>query len=81
MDINKTACNFSQNHIVWKNLKPNDGFGFCPNVAFEDGEFKEANKAVNDQGEGAGTNYLFSSLNSSGSVLTFSTSQALDLST
>jgi hypothetical protein len=53
---------------------------------FEDDEFKEDNKALNDQGEGEGTNSFLSSLNSlssnsSGSVLTFSISQALDLST
>ena len=59
-------------------------FGFCPNVTFEDDENKEDNKALKDQGEG--TNSFLSSLNSlssnsSGSVLTFSTSHALDLST
>ena len=32
-----------------------DGFGFCPNVTFEDDEFKD-NKALNDQGKGEGTN-------------------------
>ena len=32
-----------------------DGFGFCPNVTFEDDEFKD-NKALNDQGTGGGTN-------------------------
>ena len=49
-------------------------------------EFKKDKKALLDQGEGEGTNSFLSSLNSSssnssGSVLTFSTSQALDLST
>ena len=43
---------------------------------FEDDEFKEDNKALNDQGEGKGTNLCLSSLNSSslnslGLVLTF----------
>ena len=78
---------FTENLSVWREkTTPNDGFGFCPNVTFEDDEFKEDNKALNDQGEGEGTNSFLSSLNSlssnsSGSVLTFSTSQALDLST
>ena len=31
---------------------PNDGSGFCPDVTFEDDEFKEDNKVLNDQGEG-----------------------------
>jgi hypothetical protein len=35
--------------------KNNDGFRFCPNVSFEDNEFKD-NKALNDQGKGEGTN-------------------------
>ena len=35
--------------------KTNDRSGFCPNVTFEDDEFKEDNKALNDQGEGEGT--------------------------
>ena len=35
---------------------PNDGFGFCPNVTFEDNEFKDDNKALNDLGEGEVTN-------------------------
>jgi hypothetical protein len=57
------------------------------NLTFEDDEFKEDNKAMDDQGEGKRELMLFlSSLNflsstSSASVLTFSTSQALDLST
>ena len=65
----------------------NDGSGFCPNPTFEDDEFKEDNKALNDQGEGERELMFFlSSLKSlsstsSGVVLTFSTSQALDLST
>ena len=47
---------------------------------FEDDEFEEDNKALNDQGEGEGTNSFLSSLNSSssnssGSGLTFLTSQ------
>jgi hypothetical protein len=46
-----------QNHIVWREkTKLNEGFGFCPNVTFEDDEFKEENKMLNDQGEGEGTN-------------------------
>jgi hypothetical protein len=34
--------------------KPNDGCRFCPNVTFEDNEFKD-NKALNDQGNDEGT--------------------------
>ena len=30
----------------------NNGSGFCSNLTFEDDEFKEDNKALNDQGEG-----------------------------
>ena len=41
-----------QNQMVWKRTTPNNGSGFCPNVAYEDDEFKEDNKALNDQGEG-----------------------------
>jgi hypothetical protein len=37
--------------MFWKKTTPNDGSGFCPNVIFEDDEFKEDNKALNDQGE------------------------------
>ena len=53
---------------------------------FENNEFKEDKKALEDQDEDEETNYFLSLLNSSssnssGSVLTFSTSQALDLST
>ena len=40
-----------QNQMVWKKTTPNDGSGFCPNVIFEDDEFKEDNKALHDQGE------------------------------
>jgi hypothetical protein len=73
--------------MVWKKTTLNNRSGFCPNLTFEDDDFKEDNKALNDQGEGERELMLFSSsLNSlsstsSGSVLTFSTSQALDLST
>ena len=53
---------------------------------FEEHEFNEDKKALNDQGEGEGTNSFLSSLNSSssnpsGSFLTFSSSQAFDFST
>ena len=41
--------NFSRN-VTQKN----DGFRFCPNVIFEDDEFKD-NKALNDQGKDEGT--------------------------
>ena len=37
--------------MFWKKTTPNDGSGFCQNVIFEDDEFKEDNKALNDQGE------------------------------
>jgi hypothetical protein len=73
--------------MVWKKIIPNDGSRFCPNVTFEDEEFKQDNKALNDQGEGERELMPFlSSLNSLSStslssVLTFSTLQALDLST
>jgi hypothetical protein len=68
--------------MLWKKITPNNGSGFCPNLPFEDDEFKEDNKALNDQGKGEGELMLFSSSLkslSSTSVLTFSTSQALDL--
>ena len=42
-------------YCLEKKTKSNDGSGFCPNVTFEDDEFKEDNKALNDQGEGEGT--------------------------
>ena len=76
----------NQNFIVWKKKRPNNGYGFCPNVTLEDDDFKQDNKALNDQVEGEGTNSFLSSLNSlspnsSGSVLTFSISQVIDLST
>jgi hypothetical protein len=38
--------------MVWKKTSLNEGSGFCPNVTFEDDEFKEVNKELNDQGEG-----------------------------
>ena len=46
------------------NCTSKDGFGFCPNVTFEDDEFKEDNTALNDQGEDKGNNSFLSSLNS-----------------
>jgi hypothetical protein len=53
-DINLTLDNFLMNltrklHYQVK-TKSIDGSGFCPNVSFEDNEFKE-NKALNDQGK------------------------------
>ena len=47
--------NFSMNSKSYCLEKNNDGFRFCPNVSFEDNEFKD-NKALNDQGKGEGTN-------------------------
>ena len=38
--------------MLWKKSPANDRSGFCPNITFEDDEFKEDNKALNDQGEG-----------------------------
>ena len=38
--------------MVWKKTMLNDGSGFCPNLTFEDDEFNEDNKALNDQREG-----------------------------
>jgi hypothetical protein len=38
--------------MVWKKTTPNEGSGFCPNVTFEDDDFKEGNKALKDLGEG-----------------------------
>jgi hypothetical protein len=32
--------------MLWKKTTPNDGSGFCPNLTFVDGEFKEDNKAL-----------------------------------
>jgi hypothetical protein len=43
-------------------MKSNNGCGFCPNVTFEDNEFKE-NKALNDQGKDKGTNIVTAQLN------------------
>ena len=37
--------------IKWISTKSNNGCIFCPNVTFEDDEFKD-NKALNDQGKG-----------------------------
>ena len=45
--------------MLWKKTTPNDGSGFCPNLTFEDDEFKEDNKALNDQGEGERELMLF----------------------
>ena len=44
--------NFDRSTLTlrWKKFK-NDGSGFSPNLTFEDDEFKEDNKAFNDQGE------------------------------
>jgi hypothetical protein len=42
--------------------KSNDGCGFCPNVTFEDNEFKD-NKAWNDQGKDEGTIIVKAQLN------------------
>ena len=44
-----------QNQMVWKKT----GSGFCPNVTFEDDEFKEDNEALNDQGKGERELMLF----------------------
>jgi hypothetical protein len=44
--------------MLWKKTTPNKGSGFCPNLTFEDDEFKEDNKALNDQGEGEGEREL-----------------------
>jgi hypothetical protein len=44
---------------VEEEKKSNDWFGFCPNVTFEDDEFKDDNKALNDQDECKGTNSFF----------------------
>ena len=40
----------SKSYCLEEEKTPNDGFGFCPNVTFDD------NKALNDQGIGEGTN-------------------------
>jgi hypothetical protein len=42
-----------QNQMLWKKTTSNNGSGsgFCPNRTFEDDEFKEDNKALNDHGE------------------------------
>ena len=37
----------------------NNGSGFCPNLTFEDDEFKEDNKALNDQCKGERELMLF----------------------
>ena len=37
----------------WGKKTLNDRSGFCPNLTFIDDEFKEDNKSLNDQGEGA----------------------------
>jgi hypothetical protein len=49
----------NQTEIVWKKTTSNDRFGFCQNVTFEDDEFKEDNKGLNDQGEGERELILF----------------------
>ena len=43
-----------QNYIIREKTKSIDGGRFCPNVTFEDNEFKD-NKALNDQGKDKGT--------------------------
>jgi hypothetical protein len=48
-----------QNQMVWKKTTRNDGYEFCPNVIFEDDEFKKDNKALHDQGEGEMERMLF----------------------
>ena len=45
--------------MVWKKTTPNEGSGFCPNVTFEDDDFKEGNKALKDLGEGERELMLF----------------------
>ena len=45
-----------QKQIVWKRTILNR---FCPNLTFEDDEFKEDNKALNDQGKGERELMLF----------------------
>ena len=48
-------------------MKSIDGSGFCPNVTFEDNEFKD-NKALNDQGKDEGTIIVTAQLNLSWSL-------------
>jgi hypothetical protein len=48
--MNLTRKKFKITSSVKKKPKSIDGSGFCPNVSFEDNEFKE-NKALNDQGK------------------------------
>ena len=45
--------------MVWKKTKLNNESGICPNLTFEDDEFKEDNKALNDQGKGERELMLF----------------------
>ena len=45
--------------MVWKETKLNNETGIFPNLTFEDDEFKEDNKALNDQGEGQRELMLF----------------------
>ena len=45
--------------MVWKKTKLNNESGICPNLTSEDDEFKEENKALNDQGEGERELMLF----------------------
>jgi len=45
--------------MLWKKTTPFNGSGICPNLTFEDDEFKEDNKALNDQGEGKRELILF----------------------
>ena len=46
--------NLTQKSYYLEKTKSNDRFRFCPNVTFEDDEFKD-NKALNDQGKDEGT--------------------------
>ena len=43
-------------------MSQNLGYGFFPNVTFEDNEFKD-NKALNDQGKDEGTIIVTAQLN------------------
>ena len=45
--------------MFWKKTKLNNESGICPNLTFEGDEFKEDNKALNDQGEGERELMLF----------------------
>ena len=51
-----------QNYTIRWKTKSIDGSGSCPNVTFEDNEFKD-NKALNDQGKDEGTIIVTAQLN------------------